>query len=255
MQPKLEAVIEQIECGLMVCLLLHTMVPITKQKDSQAHHIGMLIGSFGQAKTAIGASRLVKLLKALVSYSCTQCCLAVAQPLPALLRSAVQETMCSSPKIGCSPPINELAPHEQVINWNSHRIEEAVSICMAESRMVAETHAAIKSHLARVKAILASWVSKLIVERKPGQVIHGPSHHISGEAQATESIHVNESRCKVLRACFGDASCADEPFHGAITIVTPACDLKPFGTASRTFPKPSVPGDLRCSYPEGSQRV
>lgn len=49
-------------------------------------------------------------------------------------------------------------------------MEDAVGMCMSEAKAVAETHATVKSHLARIKSILASWMAKLIVERKSGQV-------------------------------------------------------------------------------------
>lgn len=58
----------------------------------------------------------------------------------------------------------------QVMNWNSHHIEEAISDCYKVSKAVAETQAAVKGHESRIKAILSAWSSKLIVERKSGQV-------------------------------------------------------------------------------------
>ena len=56
------------------------------------------------------------------------------------------------------------------MNWNSHRIEEAISDCYKVSKAVAETQAAVKGHETRIKAILSGWSSKVIVERKTGQV-------------------------------------------------------------------------------------
>lgn len=56
------------------------------------------------------------------------------------------------------------------MNWNSHRIEEAISDCYKVSKAVAETQASVKGHEARLEAILSGWGSKLIVERKTGQV-------------------------------------------------------------------------------------
>ena len=58
----------------------------------------------------------------------------------------------------------------QAMNWNSYRIEDAVAVCLAQSKGVAEVQATVKGHMTRIGAILASWGAKLIVERKPGQV-------------------------------------------------------------------------------------
>jgi len=58
----------------------------------------------------------------------------------------------------------------QAMNWNSYNIEDAVAVCLGQSRGVAEVDAAVKGHMARISTILASWGAKLIVERKPGQV-------------------------------------------------------------------------------------
>jgi hypothetical protein len=56
------------------------------------------------------------------------------------------------------------------MNWNSYKIDDAIAVCLGQSKGVAETQAAVKGHMARISAILASWGSKLIVERKTGQV-------------------------------------------------------------------------------------
>jgi hypothetical protein len=58
----------------------------------------------------------------------------------------------------------------QAMNWNSHKIDDAVAECLGQAKGVAEVQAAVKGHMARIGTILASWGSKLIVERKPGQV-------------------------------------------------------------------------------------
>lgn len=60
-----------------------------------------------------------------------------------------------------------------MLNWNSHRIEDAVGVCLSDAKAVSETHAAIRGHVARIRSILAAWISKLIVERRPGQVSSG----------------------------------------------------------------------------------
>ena len=56
------------------------------------------------------------------------------------------------------------------MNWNSHRIEEAVADCYKVSKAVAENQATVKGHEARIKAISSAWASKLILERKVSQV-------------------------------------------------------------------------------------
>ena len=57
-----------------------------------------------------------------------------------------------------------------MLNWNSYRIEDAVISCLSLARAVAETQATIKGHIARIRAVLASWAANLLVERKPAQV-------------------------------------------------------------------------------------
>lgn len=151
-----------------------------------ARRNGLLVMNIGQAGIAIHARRH------LIAYNSTLSSNGPAfGAVIALLR--LRGSCMLRPRASCLPSITELAARAQVLNWNSHRIEEAVSICMADSRMVAETHAAIKSHLARVKAILVSWVSKLIVERKPGQVSDRPSCSISGSPLVAVSAGQSET--------------------------------------------------------------
>ena len=93
----------------------------------------------------------------------------------------------------------------QVMNWNSHRIEEAVSDCYKVSKAVAETQAVVKGHETRIKAILAAWASKLIVDRKPGQVIGfrwmSPLLNIPAIEQTLLTSHISSLKgCWLVRS-------------------------------------------------------
>lgn len=57
-----------------------------------------------------------------------------------------------------------------MLDWNSFRIEEAVAGCLAHAKALADLHGTLQGNLGRIRAILAAWASKLIVERKPSQV-------------------------------------------------------------------------------------
>ena len=65
----------------------------------------------------------------------------------------------------CPAAVNNLTC-EQVLNWNSHQIEDNVEATLAAARAASETLAALKGNLEQVRAILAGWAAAPIFQRK-----------------------------------------------------------------------------------------
>ena len=58
----------------------------------------------------------------------------------------------------------------QGLNWNSYHIDDAVAVCLKATKALADIQAAVKGHMYQIQALLKSWISKIIVERRPNQV-------------------------------------------------------------------------------------
>jgi hypothetical protein len=58
----------------------------------------------------------------------------------------------------------------QVLNWNSHHIEDHISEVMTLVRDLSETLSTIKGNVKRTREILVDWSSRPLFERKENKV-------------------------------------------------------------------------------------
>lgn len=87
-----------------------------------------------------------------------------------ILRSLTPlETPLMEPKLGAV--MNAVQQHLMGLNWNSYHIDDAVSACLSQSRALADTQASVKGHMTQIQGLLKSWISRIIVETKAGQVL------------------------------------------------------------------------------------
>ena len=79
------------------------------------------------------------------------------------------ETPLMEPKLAAV--MDSVQQHLMGLNWNSYHIDDAASACLTQSKALADTQASVKGHITQIQALLKSWISRIIVENKPGQVI------------------------------------------------------------------------------------
>lgn len=60
----------------------------------------------------------------------------------------------------------------QVLNWNAHRIDDAISEAHSLVKEAADVLAVLKANVAQTRTILAAWATPEPFTRKEGKVSH-----------------------------------------------------------------------------------
>ena len=87
------------------------------------------------------------------------------------------ETPLMVPKL--TDVMDSVQQHLMGLNWNSYHIDDAVSICLSQSKALAEVQASVKGHMTQIQALLKSWIGHIIVGNKAGQVFSPIGHLLS----------------------------------------------------------------------------
>ena len=72
--------------------------------------------------------------------------------------------------VGCLIEVANPLSHLQVLNWNSHHIDDYILEVMTLVKDVNETLATIKGNVKRTSEVLAGWGANPMFDRREGKV-------------------------------------------------------------------------------------